>query len=498
MKNSFNQLKSLFFYGFLGLLILGTQACSDSKDQNKKLETNALLNEQAFERSILNNKFTITDESGRPVRAQILIGDRKGNPFTDNWITTDETGVAVLPEAWTSSQSVTVDAPGFVRLTLLDQKPQSLKLQLRKLSSAQFELNGLSTGFQTKDFDNKVDFGLLLTAIEKQNLFTFSPEMVISPVTDKISAAGQSFDLPSNVTLPRQKESYFITITLDKPKYRMFYPVAGEKSLFMARGHFPMKEVVKGFQDKKEVFEMINLFSITGGQVKNVNLTSPKTTLDLNVAEMTFDKKMDFQAPAFSNDQVLLVVSAAEVKDSYIPSDVKKFTNGETLPLNIFSQQKNVLLGVMKNKNEFSREKVGADRFSAHLLRNLTGNMTFLPMIANPTVVNPQSFRFDVPQLKSGMKSLGMTVLISNKLADKFTLASYDGRAHQPKWEIRSLNWTSNFALPDLPTDSPASVFAASQKVQVSFVATTSSSVAQSWDEVIERATHITHASQDF
>ena len=40
---------------------------------------------------------------------------------------------------------------------------------------------------------------------------------------DEIRVAGQKLGVPSNISLPKQKESYIITITIDKPIYRMYF-----------------------------------------------------------------------------------------------------------------------------------------------------------------------------------------------------------------------------------------------------------------------------------
>jgi len=53
--------------------------------------------------------------------------------------------------------------------------------------------------------------------------------------------------------------------------------------------------------------------------------------------------------------------------------------------------------------------------------------------------------------------------------------------------------------LPEWPEAfSQVDVFAASQKIQVSFVATTRSFEANSWNEVLDSATHVSHASKNY
>lgn len=500
----FKYMKSLFFLGKAGglsglLLLVAITGCSKKEDPKGIDVASPQLEAPQDQRNSLNEGLLITDEQGKPLKAQILIGDRLGAPFVNNFISTDSAGKAPLPEGWTGPQSVTIDSPGYIRLTLLEQNPQALRVQLKKIPEARIEMRGTSQGFPVKDYDRNVDFGLLLTSLRKSDVFTFTPDMVISPVTDKLSVAGQSFELPSNVTLPRQKETYILPITLEKPQYRMFYTNQGKQNVFMARGQFPLREVVDGFQNKKEVFELINLFAIQGGQIREVNLNSPLVNENFAVNELSFNEKFNFKAPTFGSEQVLLVVSAAERKDSYLPSDVKRFNSGETLSLNIFPQQRNVLLGIMKNRAEFKSDSEGIDRFSAHLLQSTNSSMRFMPMIENPEVVNNQTFLFRAPQTPSGIKALGMSVLISTRSSTLQRFASFDGRGQIPRWEIRSLTWSERLALPQWPESiSQIDVFAPSQKIQVSFVATNRSVDAQTWEDVLDSATHVSHASKNY
>ena len=493
------QRKEALFFG-VALALVFLAGCSQNEESSRSLSENLSSNPSILTyREAQAESLLITDEQNRPLRAKILIGSRWGTPFKNNFILTDAAGRAALPQDWIEPSSVTVDAPGYIRLTLMNQDPQAFHLQLQPIPKAQIELRGLSTGFPSKDFDQKVDFGLLLTGLRKSDVFTFTPDKVISPINDQLSVAGQSFELPSNVALPRQRETYLLPITIDKPQYRMFYTNQGKQNVFMARGQFPLKEVVDGFQNKKEIFELINLFSIQGGQLKEVQLNSPLIKENFDVNELTFSEKIVFKAPAFSQDQVLIVLSAAEISDSYLPADLKRFKSGETLPLNLFSQKKNVLLGILKNKNEFKGDSEGLDRFSAHLLGSLQSSMRFIPMADNPEVIDTQNFRFRPPLLPTGLHPLGMSVLISSVDSTPSKFASFDGRAQTPRWEVRTLSWSEKLTLPEWPeTFSQVDVFAPSQKIQISFVATTRSLEAKSWNDVLQSATHVSHASKNY
>lgn len=73
-----------------------------------------------------SSQLLVTDSAGNAISgAQILIGSTLGSPFAGNLISTSEDGVFTAPAEWTSAQSVTISAPGYVRATSWAKCPQA-------------------------------------------------------------------------------------------------------------------------------------------------------------------------------------------------------------------------------------------------------------------------------------------------------------------------------------------------------------------------------------
>ncbi len=478
-------------------MIAGTGCSKENSGQNGQLQSQnnrAEIDVQA-ERII-----EVIDAQGQPLQAQILIGDKAGSPFADNFISTNSSGKLSLPEAWNSPQHVTIDVPGYVRVTQLDQEPGPMKIVMRKQNPAlNIELSGNTTGYQTKDNDDRADFGLVLSSIKKSDILSFSLDALISPQTDQISVVGYKFDLPSNIALPAQKEKYsFVTVSVNKPNYRSYFSDLGPKTIFLARGHVPFKKMADAGQNKAPVHEMVNDISLTGGQIKQVNLTGAKTSLDLNAATMNFSSKISYRAPQFESNQVVLAVAAAELPEGFLPSDVKSLRSGESMNMNSFTEYGSQMrfLSVLKNKNEFDAKAPGADRFSAALQNaNQSMSPTMLPLLADPEVVNPQVFQFSPPSA-GNLMPLASTILISSvsARAEDDELSTQATTASTPNWEIRSRGWVSKVALPQFP----GKTFLAQGKVEMSFLASSGQIQAQSWDEIIQATTHVTHSSKQY
>ncbi|MFN7903881.1 MAG: hypothetical protein ACK5P5_01735 [Pseudobdellovibrionaceae bacterium] len=436
----------------------------------------------------------VVDEKGQPLQAKILIGDKLGSPFPNNFISTAANGKLNIPAEWTSAQPVTIDVPGYVRVTQLDQEPATFRVVLRKQNPAlNIELTGNTTGFQTKDNDDKADFGIVLSTIKKSDILAFSMSALVSPQTDAVSVAVTTINLPSNMVLPQQKEKYsFVTVNVNKPKYRSYFSEQGPKTVFLARATAPFKKAADAGQNKAPVYEIINLISITGGQIKQVSLTSDKTVMDMNAGEFTFTNKLNYRAPQMPSNQVVLAVSAAELENGFLPADVRSANSGESLSLNAFANTPAQMrfLSVLKNKNEFDPKVAGADRFSAGLQNaNMSAEVQLLPLLADPEVVNPQVFNFTPPN-SGALNPLASTVLISNENEAK--------RASTPVWEVRARGWIKTLALPQFPQSAVREELAATGKVEMSFLASSGNVQAQSWDEVIQSTTHVTHSSKQY
>ncbi len=254
------------FFALSALLLLATgcaQPNNNGEDQTNWLNQAVNL----FSVQPYAKQLKVVAQNGKPViGAQILIGSDLNQPFADNFVSTDSSGGFTAPNGWTRQEAVTINAPGFVRATYLKQMPTGQTFTLRPIEGGNlFQLNGATTGHNVKDFDGIVDFGLVIPAISKAGFFNLDISDFISTDTDTITVAGKSMALPSNITLPTQQESYFITLTLDKPSYRLNFKSNGIKTVFAAKGQFPLDDMVNAYQSGKQIFELANVFAMAGG-----------------------------------------------------------------------------------------------------------------------------------------------------------------------------------------------------------------------------------------
>ncbi|MFZ3230644.1 MAG: hypothetical protein WA160_10605 [Pseudobdellovibrio sp.] len=480
---------SLFLFG-----------CSQDKTETPKSEQSqknesALQNNQS---SILKAaiKIQVLNRFGEPIQAKILIGTADGIPFKGNFIATDAKGLATVPMDWTTPQHVTIDAAGYIRQTLLNQVPSDLTIKLNpNYLASRAEIKGQVTNLPVVNNDKFVDFALVMPGMSRSDLLNFDLNSVISPYNDSLTAAGQTNQIPSNIALPTQKESYIIPVTLTKPIYRMFTPTLGPKRVFAARGRFPFKEVVSELRKGKPFYELINYFSIQGGGFRDLTLLGQSTNLDFPGNEIEFKSSLTIQPPTANSDEVLLVLAVSDVANSLIPTDIKKVVDTNALTLSSLADKPAFVVSVIKRQAEFMTATPGADRLSA-ALTPYTANMKpiLLPLVENPSIKNVNGFEITMPNapLKSGINSLAISATISDIVeiqngTDKITNINH-------RWEIIGLGWSPIIQLPNWPLADMAT----KKRIEINFLGSTTNTTAQLDESLIQAATHVTHASTDF
>ena len=195
---------------------------------------------------------TVMDSAGQPLQAEVLIGTGLNDPFTNNLIQTDAKGQAVAPKEWSAELPVTVRSAGYVAITYLQQAPHSLTFKMRKAPMPQrIVLSGTTKGYPIKDYDDQIDFGLIIKGMSKSELLAFDINKVISSDNDSFSVAGQNAEVPSNISLPRQKESYYLPVTIEKNSYRLFMNEPGPQKIIALHGRFPFKKVIDSLRSNK-------------------------------------------------------------------------------------------------------------------------------------------------------------------------------------------------------------------------------------------------------
>ncbi len=396
-------------------------------------------------------KLRILTAAGEPIaKAQVLIGSAKNKPFTGNLLTADDSGTLTAPGAWVDEQPVTISAPGFVRVTYFNQKPQDKNFQLRYADGGtQFELKGQTTGYQIKNGDDLVDFSLLMPIVKKQDLFTFDVGMLISPETDTISIYGNTINLPSNVSLPKQKENYgLFSVTLDKPIYRMYFPAKGNKRVMGIRGQFPFNKVVDQMQNGGSMLSVVNDFKIMGGSLKDVSISLPTQNQDIAVTDLSFSQTRTIKMSDFPADQVAMVIPLSLYQGEMVPTDIKTMAPRSSMNLTVNSGSSLVLV-VVKRKNEMNNLASGVGQLSASILpfaANITPEV--MALTPGPRVVNEREFTIDTPRaVGPDAAAQGFYAVLSNVVTDS---QSKENVSRQ--WEVYSNVWLNHVQLPTWPS----------------------------------------------
>lgn len=442
-------------------------------------------------------KVVSTDGKAVP-KAQILIGDAANQPFADNFVTTDDDGFIAIPAGWTNPATVTISAPGFVRVSYLKQLPMGQQFTIRALEGPRnLELKGTPSGIPTVDYDDVVDFGLVIPSLTRQDLFNFDIGMVLSHQVDNISILGQTVAVPSNVTLPKQKESYFFSFTLNKPDYRLYFNSTGKKSVFTGKGQFPLRDVVSDLRGGKEFYELINYFKITGGSLKPVEITGPSNSANLPANELVFNQSRSFQTPSFAADQILISLALSEYQGSFFPTDVKRFEANQKVNLTTAAGATPFLVAVLKNQSEF-KEGPGKDRLSAALMSFEVGvKPSLLQLMKDPKVSSITGFTADAVAPLAGVTPVGSYAVLSQVSS----VANGDAEPMEVlnrQWEVYDPEWSTNIQLPAWPNEKP---LAGTKRWEISRIGSASLESGKKLDlgpSMFEHSTHATHSSADF
>lgn len=442
-----------------------------------------------------NNTISIKTINDQPLAgAQILIGDALNIPFSGNFLTTDSSGQIQIPAEWTEPMTVTVQAPGYVRVTYIAQLPGSLTIKLRpQPEKISYEVRGNITGLPIEDKDGWVDFGLIMPAFTKLDMLSFNINNVISPQNDHITALGQNIDIPANISLPEQRERYALfTVTLDKPIYRTYYGQPGLNRLFAARGRFPFKATVDGLRGGAQFYDLINTIKLSGGAIRDIDVKQGENKLNLPTRELNFTDTKQVASPQLRADEIFLAVGVASQSGYMIPTDVKKIGQNQKLAINIntLPNTDQLFLGVLKKTAEM---KSGEDRMSVTLVPFEAGlTPTMLPLIPDPSLAADEIL---MPKFNSidGVNPIATYSVLSQE--EEVQQGPAKVKLLNPKWEVYAQNWAERIKLPQWPNDPELS---GKKRWEVNFVGSQTASQVPLGPAMIEAATHVTHSSVSF
>jgi hypothetical protein len=470
-------------------LLLSAAACSRQPVSipNHSMESGAL------KIAPLPGHLLVADQEGQPLaQAKIMIGVRENVPFPGNVLVSDADGKIALPAQWVDAQPVTVEAAGFVRATWMNQSPQALAFQLRrKIQNQSMELKGKATGFKNLKQDGWVDVGVIFPALRKDQLASLQVTDLVSPEVDTLSIMGQTVNIPSNVSLPKQEERYFFTITLDKPVFRSYLPEPRTWKMVSAHARFPFEQVVDDLRAGKSFFDVLNYFEFKSASIKDIALSSPTTNQDLSIADTIFDAKIDVTAPRFPSSQTMLAVSVAENGGLLYPTDVKKLGPSETRRLVSPKGTPGFIVGALRDSNA-PTSGAGADAMSVVISPNTGATKFEFLEIAKAPTARGSTLGLNPPKSSVASVTPAATYATLSKI-DTVTSGSMQIDRKSPVWDVYAIGWSNSMELPAM-----GGPISGSHRWEVLFGATSQGTSVNLNPNLIEGLTHVSKSAVDF
>lgn len=457
------------FYPMMVLFLIaglsGAMSGCNKDDKPDKPKPDSLEQSQLRETSVRGATHRVLNSAGLPVfQAKILVGSGLVGE-SSNFLTSNEQGEFTLPPEAGEFPDLTIEAPGYLRTSFFKVQSSSRSFFLKKsLPFPIYEVRGITGGHPIVTGDKEMDFSLVMGAMKKEDLLNLSVDRILSPETDRVTAVGQTVNIPTNVSLPRQSERYsIVNVTLDKPVYRVKFDETGSQKIYALRGRFPFKPVVDALRQNTEFFELLNYFQITGGTVQLVDVQGTSTGSDINVMQANYSQKISIQAPPLPGSQLVIGVSIADMGSYLLPTDFKRLESGQRMALSILPSKPALMTQILKNKNEVMGPSVDTDRLSA-VFGNLTENVQvqFLGLVSNPRKISDYEFELTQPSLPQGFEPQSLYAAVVD--LEKLPTGSVRTRK---VWEIYMPEWTDRLKLPSWVLERTGN----GRKLEVSFIA---------------------------
>lgn len=445
-------------------------------------------------------QLSIISEGGQPIiGADILIGPADGTPFANNRLKTDLNGQVNIPVEWSTNQPVTVSAGGHLTATYLDVAPvnEIFKLHFED-ANISYEVKGQTTDYDNLRKDGKVNFSLVYPALQESQLIQFEVGSVINPDVDILPIVTEKVPVPSNLSIPKQKEDYILPITLNKPVYRMSFKQTGNYRMTALHGQFPLKQVVGDIRDGKAFYDVINYFRILGGGQRDVVVNSSIDDQDIPVNQMNFDKKIIARGPQLSTEHIMFSLALARSDGLYYTTDIKKINAGDNTELLTPSQvDGNSIISILMNKDDLKLNSTNLpvntdplqqstdaslDMLSSTFLNAFTladdNSISMLNEGLNPSLNNGPGgvstvHQLDYQNAPMFLNLVPRPVLMSNALTltppspipgvepvatyvllsqiERRTVNKYTIENKIRMWEVTQLGWAKDILLPQMP-----------------------------------------------
>lgn len=442
-------------------------------------------------------KIKVVDQFSMPIpQALVLIGSEQDIPFTNNLFTADAAGEISTSEAWTTAEAVTTDAPGYIRQTIMNQSPSDLVISLTPSKlNPQIFMSGQITGLPVVNKDKFVDFALVTTTFTQNDFVHLKQEDFISPYVDNLTLLGKTAPVFSNVSVPEQKESYLLPLTITKPTYTKFFSSTGDKKMIAMTGRFPFKQVADDLIGGKSFFDVINYFEILSLGNLNISLSKSQTNANFSGVTLQLDEITTVRAPGISNEEQVLILPMNSISNYFLPSGIKKLKAFETAQFNTLDNSTVSILSMFKKSPEFSLRNEQT-RLSASFVKPHDATAAlYLPLIADPATVTtyPVNVTTETLTAPNGLYASG-TMAVLSEISE--TIYNQEPvKISNPMWEVYSTNWEHNIQLPKWPLDITASPKAVVKTFETTYFAQGQAPQNNDVKSMLDHATHLTKST---
>lgn len=470
---------------FVFLLLIFNFGCSPKNDPSQNLGSGgpAVVPLSA-------KPLTFLTLSGDPlVGAQVLVGNTYSS---ESLILTNDLGQINPPEGWTEPKTITISATGSILTSFLKQLPEGQIFKVRQMPrKANLTLKGGPKEFTVVNLDDKADFGILFSRLERRDLFLFDIAKLLSPETDEVSLPlGQKLDVPTNLSLPQQTEKYgIIKLTLNKPQYRLFFEDFGEVPVVSLKGSFPFNKTIKDAQNSNQIYKIVNNFSFTSGDFQNVAFKTNLQSFNYGFSDFVINQKVPVSIPQFTKDYAAFTIAGFNRNGVLVPTDIKSFeTPGVVSQLSTANQTNRFVITALKRKSEM--QSVGQVSVGVNPVDE-SGTLvqpTLLPLILAP-VVSSKYLIQTTPPTVGGLTPVGSYFYLSQILPST-TGVPNSALDTEPIWDVVSGEFESTVKLPEWPLNT--SLEKRKWKWSSSFLANEEPVIVQTIDD-LNQVTHSTY-----
>lgn len=454
MKNS----KAGFFTKVSCFAIAGVMmACAPKAGP----ETTGVPDLQVHSQVVGVPEITVTDLEGQAIAgAKIQIGPVLGQPFAANLLTVDASGKVVAPNGWQEATVVTIDAPGFIRASYFAQSPGSHTYKLRRADAPKsLQLQGQTTGFGNLTGNGVLDLSLVFSAVPRSDVASLELTQLIGTGVDKVSVYGETLELPSNLSVPKQTETYFmiVPVTLDKPSYRLSVAKPGSYRFAAVHAQFDFKKTIDDMRDGKSFFDVINRIQFRSYSTRDLTIQQPNQAADFKLGATPLKASVAVRASGLPKGYAMVATSLVESGGYSVVTDVKRLLEGESRTLmtapparNAKSDPSRLLVRTLKKYDAKRTNFSGSDyeELSA-IVSNAGANPAagFLPIL-KPIVSKGRSIVFDPPKLPVGLQA-GLTQVTLSKVeivgSGQLWLVK-----KSPRWDLYAPEFAKEMTLPSL------------------------------------------------